>query len=316
MPRRRSAVLSAGLLLGVCLDALVVDPARLHPVAGFGTLAGRLERLLWRPSRSAGTAHLLLCLVPVAAAARGLDRMAARRPPVRAVYVGLLAWSVIGASGLRREAGRVEQSLLAGDIDAARLQLKALCGRDASVLDVPALRRAVIESVAENTSDAAVAPLVWAALAGAAGLVGYRCVNTLDAMVGHRSVRYERFGFASARVDDAANLLPARLTALLAVAFAGSVGGRAGQAHEVWRRDAAGHPSPNAGPCEAAFAGALGVRLGGPIAYPYGVSDRPWLGDGRDPGPDDVARCIVLSRRIVNAAAILCAAAALAGCSR
>ena len=158
------------------------------------------------------------------------------------------------------------------------------------------MARAAIESVAENTSDAVVGPLVWGIVAGAPGVVAYRIVNTLDAMVGHHSERYERFGCAAARLDDLAGLLPARLTAALAALLAPLVGGSTAGAWRAWRRDASAHPSPNAGPCEAAFAGALGVRLGGPTVYPYGLSDRPWQGDGRAPAAADIVRAARLSR--------------------
>jgi adenosylcobinamide-phosphate synthase len=187
-----------------------------------------------------------------------------------------------------------------------------LVGRDPQTLDATGMARAAIESVAENTSDAAVGPLVWAALAGPAGVVAYRIVNTLDAMVGHHSERYERFGYAAARTDDLAGLLPARLTAVLAVLLAPFVAGSTAGAWRAWRRNAAAHPSPNAGPCEAAFAGTLGVRLGGPTVYPYGLSDRPWQGDGRDPVAADVVRAARLSRDVTLAAALVCAVAALA----
>ena len=145
------------------------------------------------------------------------------------------------------------------------------------------MARAGVESLAENTSDAVVAPLFWGAVAGLPGLLGYRAVNTLDAMVGYRSARYARFGRVAARVDDVANLVPARLTAALTVLLAPLVGGRPADALRAWRRDASGHPSPNAGPVEATAAGALGLRLGGRTEYAYGVEDRPSLGDGRAP---------------------------------
>jgi adenosylcobinamide-phosphate synthase len=189
-------------------------------------------------------------------------------------------------------------ALRADDLPAARNRLGHLCGRDPSALDAAELSRATIESVAENTSDAEVAPLLWGALAGPAGVVGYRAVNTLDAMVGHRSARYARFGTAAARLDDGANLLPARLTGLLTVAAAPVAGGRCAQAWRVWRRDRYAHPSPNAGQCEAATAGALGVRLGGRNVY-FGRSEiRPPLGDGERPGAEDIGRAAKLSATV------------------
>src|SRR5258705_9627102 len=147
-----------------------------------------------------------------------------------------------------------------GDLAAARAQLPNLCGRDPSTLDETELARATVESVAENTSDAVVAPLAWGALFGLPGLVGYRAVNTLDAMVGHRSPRYRDFGTVSARLDDLANLGPSRATAALTVALAPLAAGRRREALRIWLRDGRRHPSPNAGQCEAAVAGALDIR--------------------------------------------------------
>ncbi len=161
-----------------------------------------------------------------------------------------------------------------------RQLLPSLCGRDPAALDADGLVRAALESLAENTSDAQVAPLLWTAVGGAPGALVYRAINTLDAMVGYRSPKYARFGWAAARLDDVANVVPARLTAALVVVCAPLVGGSPTGAVRAWRRDAARHPSPNAGVVEAAFAGALGVRLGGPTRYPHGLEIRPALGDG------------------------------------
>jgi adenosylcobinamide-phosphate synthase len=186
-----------------------------------------------------------------------------------------------------------------GDLTAARRRLGHLCARDPSGLAAPELARATVESMAENTSDAVVAPLVWAAVAGPAGVLGYRAVNTLDAMVGYRSARYEEFGWASARLDDLVNLVPSRLTGLLTVACAPLVGGSAGQAWRVWRRDGGAHPSPNAGQCEAPAAGALGVRLGGENRYGGRTESRPVVGaGGRSPEVPDVRRAARLGRLV------------------
>ena len=188
---------------------------------------------------------------------------------------------------------------------AARRGLPALCGRDAAGLDIAGVARAVVESVAENTSDAAVGPLLWSAAFGLPGAVGYRAVNTLDAMVGHRSPRYARFGWAAARLDDAVNLIPARVTAVLTCVLAPLVGGSAAEAWRGWRT--AAHPSPNAGPCEGAFAGALGRILGGPIAYDGRGDMRPTLGAGPAPDAADIARAVRLSRAVIMVAALLAA---------
>ncbi|OBG27699.1 adenosylcobinamide-phosphate synthase, partial [Mycobacterium alsense] len=191
-----------------------------------------------------------------------------------------------------------------GDVDGARRLLPSLCGRDPARLDGAGLARAALESVAENTSDAAVAPMLWATAGGVPGVLAYRGINTLDAMIGHRSPRYLRFGWAAARLDDLANYLGARVTAALVVACAPFVSGSASGAARAWRRDAARHPSPNAGVVEAAFAGALGVRLGGPTQYEYGLQIRPTLGDGPPPTVADLRRAVALSR-VVQAAAVL-----------
>jgi adenosylcobinamide-phosphate synthase len=165
--------------------------------------------------------------------------------------------------------------------------------------------RATVESVAENASDAVVAPLLWGAVAGLPGLFGYRAANTLDAMIGHRSPRYLRFGWAAARLDDLANWAPARLAGLAAAVWAPLVGGTAANAVGVVRRDAGRHPSPNAGVVEAAFAGALDVRLGGRNAYHGSVEDRGVLGNGRPVVVDDIARANRLAAAVSISALVV-----------
>jgi adenosylcobinamide-phosphate synthase len=199
--------------------------------------------------------------------------------------------------------------LESGDLAGARLLLPSLCGRDPAALDAAGLARAALESVAENTSDAQVAPVLWAAVGGVPAVLVYRGANTLDAMIGNKSPRYARFGWAAARFDDVANFVAARMTALLVVLCAPLVGGSPAGALRVWRRDAARHPSPNAGVVESAFAGALGVRLGGPTQYAHELEIRPTLGDGRAPEVADLARAVRLSR-IVQAAAVAVALSA------
>ena len=189
----------------------------------------------------------------------------------------------LGGTSLARTGDRMAELLGSGDIDAARRLLPSLCGRDPSVLDAAGLTRAALESIAENTSDAQVAPMLWGAVGGIPAILVYRGANTLDAMIGHRSPRYARFGWAAARFDDVANYIAARATAVMVIACAPVVGGSPVGAMRAWRRDAARHPSPNAGVVEAAFAGALGVRLGGPTQYAHELEIRPTLGDGRPP---------------------------------
>lgn len=225
--------------------------------------------------------------------------------PLRLPLVAAATWAVLGGTTLRREATGIAQALERGELEAARRRLPNLVGRDPSALDEAELARAVVESVAENTSDAVVAPLLWGAVAGVPGLLGYRAVNTLDAMVGHRSPHYARFGWGAARLDDAANLAPARLTAALTVAAAPLAGGSPARAWRVWRRDGHHHPSPNAGHCEAAMAGALGLRLGGSNVYHGQRESRPVLGEGAAPVVADIRRATRLSAAVSLAATAL-----------
>ncbi len=291
-----------GILVGFLADALLADPRRGHPVAGFGWCATGLEALSYRDSRVAGVVHTAV-LVGGMTGAAAVTQHRIRHRWVRAGIIAAATWVALGGTTLARTGSQMADMLEAGDLDAARALLPSLCGRDPSVLDSPGLARAACESVAENTSDAQVAPLFWAALAGAPGVLAYRAVNTLDAMIGNRSARYARFGWAAARLDDLANYVPARLTGALVLACAPLAGGSPIRAARAWRRDAARHPSPNAGIPEATFAGALGVRLGGPTQYRYQLEIRPTLGDGPAPGAVELRRAVLLSR-LVQAAAL------------
>lgn len=299
-----------GLIGGYAADAALGDPRRFHPVAGFGTLALAVERLAYAPSRARGVAYagglVVAAALAVELAARAAERVGLRRGGVLVV----VTWAALGGRSLGREARRVACGLEADDLDAARAALPSLCGRDPAGLDRAGLSRATVESVAENTADAVVSALVWGAVAGPAGVAAYRAANTLDAMVGHRSERYASFGWAAARLDDVLSWPGARLTAALAAVLAPLVGGSPAATWRVIRRDGHAHPSPNAGRAEAAFAGALGVRLGGPLAYGGRAEVRPHLGDGHAPGPDDIGRAIRLSAAVGAAAAVLAAALA------
>ncbi|MDH6117371.1 adenosylcobinamide-phosphate synthase [Kitasatospora sp. GAS204A] len=278
----RALPYALGALAGYAADARFGDPRRGHPVAAFGRAATRLERTLWRDHRGAGALHTALCVGAVAGGAAGLARLLDRGPRRHgALLTAAATWTVLGGSSLTREARTIGAALTAGDLAAARQRLPHLCGRDPSGLDQQQIARAVVESVAENTADAVVNALVWGALAGAPGLLGFRAVNTLDAMVGHKSPRYRRFGWAAARLDDLAGWPGARLTALLTVAAAE----HRGTAWRVWRRDGGAHPSPNAGQAESAFAGALGVRLGGTLRYAYEPNGAPVSKETTDKRP-------------------------------
>jgi adenosylcobinamide-phosphate synthase len=303
--------LAGGIVAGVLADGLVGDPRRGHPVALFGRAATRLERSLYADSRRRGAGFTACCEALAIGPAVAAARISRRRPATRLAWAGTVTWAVTGARSLTVEAGRIHRALLAGDLAGARRMLPNLVGRDPAELDAAGIARAVVESVAENTSDAIVAPLLWGALAGPPGLAGYRAANTLDAMVGHHSPRYERFGWASARLDDVVNWAPARVTALLAAACAPVVGGRPAVAWRIALDDGPRHPSPNAGWCEAAFAGALGVRLGGPLSYAGRAEHRPELGTGRPPEAADIARASRLCRSVTAAATALAASLAL-----
>ncbi len=291
---------ATGLVLGFAADRLWGDPARHHPVAGFGRLASALEHRIHADDRVRGAAFTSILVVgPAAVAAAAQHRT--QHPVARTALTAAATWAVLGGRSLGREATAVHDILAAGDLPGARRRLTHLVGRRTEELEPGEIARATVESVAENTSDAVVAPLLAGAVAGVPGLVAYRAANTLDAMVGHRSPRYERFGWASARLDDLLNLVPSRTSALLAAATAPLVGGRPRDAVAIWRRDAARHPSPNAGPVEASFAGALGVRLGGTNDYAGQIEHRATMGDG-DLVPADIARAVRLGDAVSRGA--------------
>ncbi|MBI0296611.1 cobalamin biosynthesis protein [Streptomyces sp. PRKS01-29] len=296
--RADHASFACGAALGFLGDLAAGDPRRGHPVAAFGRAAAAAERRLWRDHRGYGALHTALCAGGAAAGAALLTRAVRALGGGRGAEVALTAaatWAVLGGTSLGREARAVGGALAAGDLEAARERLPHLCGRDPQALDGPRIARAVVESVAENTSDAVVGALVWGAVGGVPGLVGFRAVNTLDAMVGHKSPRHRRFGWAAARLDDVAGWPGARLTAALATLAGPDPRG----AWRAWRRDGRRHPSPNAGPVEASFAGALGVRLGGTLTYGGRVEHRPVLNSGGRPVESaDIERAIRLSRRV------------------
>jgi adenosylcobinamide-phosphate synthase len=274
---------SLGAAVGLVADRIFGEPpVRPHPVSLFGRLMRGFEARWYRETRLDGVAHAGFGVVVGAAAGSVLG-------------TPLSTYLAVAGRALGEAAMAVSEALAAGDLDGARSLLPALVGRDPSGLDEKEIVRAVVESVAENTVDAVVAPALWGAWLGGPGALGYRAVNTLDAMVGHHSLRYEHYGWASARLDDMAGFVPARVTASLVAAV------RPLTAAAVWqvvRRDAPHHPSPNAGVAEAAFAAALGLRLGGSNRYGERVELRPPLGDGRPAELADISRAVRLSNDI------------------
>jgi adenosylcobinamide-phosphate synthase len=297
---KAARLLAAGV--AVAADRVLGEPpAAVHPVGAFGNAMAKLEKTVYRDRRDTGVVY-----VGAGVGAGVIAGVALRRIAGRAIAT-LIATEVVVAGRMLADAAReVQHALDGGDLDRARQLLPVLVGRDPSGFDAAEVARAAVESVAENTVDAVMAPAMWAVLAGAPGALAYRAVNTLDAMVGHHSARYERFGWAAARIDDIANWLPARATAV-AVALA-----RPHAAGAVWRavrRDAPAHPSPNAGVAEAAFAAVLGVELGGRNVYGERVEFRPRLGTGRRAAPADIDAAVGLARDVT----IVLAGALIAG---
>lgn len=277
---RRLAFIGIGLLADRVLPEL---PNRWHPVAWFGTLMQRLESAIWADRRTSGALYAAAGIA-VGAIAGGVVRNPA------------IAIAVTSAGPeLRRLGAEVGSATQADGVEAGRQAVAMLVGRDTSELDERGIAAAVIESVAENTVDAMVAPVFWAAVAGAPGAYAYRAINTMDAMVGRRNERYERFGWAAARLDDVANYVPARLFAATIAAVRPR---RARDVLSMTRRDAPAHPSPNAGVAETAGAAALGLELGGPLRYGDVTEDRPRLGSGDRPEIDDIARMNTLSSHV------------------
>jgi len=289
MSRRGHPPRPIGAAVGLALDRLLPEPpGAVHPVVLFGALMTGLERRLYRDAVRPGILHVLV------GAGLGLGAGALMRS------TALATSSAVAGRALVATARDVGRSLQVDDIEGARELLPSLVGRDPSGLERGEIARAVVESVAENTVDAVVAPAFWASVAGAPGALGYRSVNTLDSMVGHRSPRYANYGWASARLDDALAWIPARLTVVLVVLV------RPHAAKAVWvavRDQAPGHPSPNAGVAEAAFAAALGVRLGGTNRYGVQVEERVALGTGRPAEVEDIDGAIRLSNDVTAALA-------------
>lgn len=299
-------VVGLGVCAPVALDLLFGDPQRGHPVAGLGRLIaaveGALRRVLARvgptPRREKAAGVLLWAAAVGTAGAVGLAAEGigyALGGPLGAALAGAgVTWLCVAVRGLARAAADVEAALASGNLAAARARVGRIVGRDTDRMDADGVVRAAVESVAENTTDAVVAPLFFALLGGAPMAAMYRAVNTLDAMVGYRDARYRHLGWWSARMDDTWNWAPARLAGLLMVSVAACVPGwSARRAWRAWQRDAARHPSPNGGIPESVVAGALGIQLGGRNWYRGVPSDRALLGDAlRARTADDIRRSV------------------------
>jgi adenosylcobinamide-phosphate synthase len=296
------ALLLAALMLEPVLGE-ARGPLKLlpHPVRVVGALVGVLDRKLNREDRTETDRRLrgmfVVAFVGALAVAVGVAVVvASRQMPFGWLMELALVIALLAQRSLFQHVGAVGQALRAGGVEAGRTQVARIVGRDVRQLDEHGVARAAIESCAENFSDGIVAPVFWYLLFGLPGMLVYKAVNTLDSMVGHRSQRYRAFGWASARLDDAMNLVPARFAGLLIGAAAIAVPkASAGRGLRMMLRDASKHRSPNAGWPEAAMAGALGLSLAGPRRYPGLVVDDPWIGEGTARATArDVARALYL----------------------
>jgi adenosylcobinamide-phosphate synthase len=293
--------------IAMLVELCVGYPATLHraighPVTWMGRLIAWLDRALNRETatpqarRAAGVAAVLILLAIVGALAF-LVQSALLRLPFGILAAALVASTLVAQRSLHRHVADVAAALETGGIAAGRQAVAHIVGRDTEKLDAAGVARAAIESLAENFSDAIVAPVFWMAIGGLPGAALYKAINTADSMIGHRTPRHQAFGWAAARLDDLVNLPASRLSALLLVAAAALSGNGAGAAWRAVRRDAGKHRSPNAGYPEAAMAGALGLSLAGPRVYGGALVDDAFMGDGRrEAEAADIRRALALYR--------------------
>lgn len=288
------------VLGGFLLDALFGDPAWLpHPVVLMGRCISALEKHLRTAlpktprGELAGGAAVAAVLPLGTLAVTGLACWAAARlhPALGLALQMLWCGQALAAKGLAQESCNVYKELAKGDLPAARRAVARIVGRDTQNLTAAGVTRAAVETVAENTSDGVIAPLLYMLLGGAPLALTYKAINTMDSMLGYKNEKYLYFGRCAAKLDDAANWLPSRLAALLWVAAAALTGSSARGAWRIWRRDRRRHASPNSAQTESACAGALGVQLAGPAYYFGEYYDKPTIGDPlREIEPRDILR--------------------------
>ncbi len=299
------------LVGGFALDALLGDPYDMpHIIRWIGSLIswteGALRTHLPASPRWERAAGVLLLLVVTGVSCAGVVlvlRVAELASPWLALVVEtFVCYQMLAAKQLRIEAMRVYDTLREEGLETARTAVSMIVGRDTQVLDEAGVVRAAVETVAENTSDGVVAPLLFMAVGGAPAAVLYKAVNTMDSMVGYKNERYRYFGTAAAKLDDLLNWVPARLTGVLMCVAAGLVGLNARGAWRIFLRDRRKHPSPNSAHPEAACAGALGVQLAGPTSYFGVMHDKPTIGDAtRAIEPEDIVRAC----RLLTVASLL-----------
>ncbi|MDO8207156.1 MAG: adenosylcobinamide-phosphate synthase CbiB [Gallionella sp.] len=271
------------VLAAVLLDRLFGEPQRFHPLAGFGHLARRIEKNCYRANYASGVLSVCIVVIPLVLSAYLL------RNVFGVLFSVVVLYFAIAPRSLAEHAGRVAAAFADNDLPAARAAVGMMVSRDTTQLDEEGVARAAVESVLENGNDAIFAALFWFVLAGAPGVVLYRLSNTLDAMWGYRNQRYGKFGWATARLDDVLNYLPARLTALSYALL-----GHTHSAWHCWRQQAPAWDSPNAGPVMASGAGALQVKLGGAAIYHGQLEQRPELGCGQPANRADILRAVRL----------------------
>jgi adenosylcobinamide-phosphate synthase len=316
-----TSLIFPALLVAMLVDRLLGDPDRIwrrvpHPVVLIGRSIGWLERRLRPPDEEAGWERdhgerlrqrgkrLVLILVGGALVLGLVLQLALLALPLGWLWLGIVMSTLLAQKSLIDHVRAVATGL-AIDVETGREAVAHIVGRDATALDAAAIGRAATESLAENLSDGVIAPIFWALLLGLPGLLAYKAINTADSMIGYLNERYQDFGRAAARLDDAVNLVPARLTAVMCVLTAPGLGSP-WRGVRVIRRDSRLHRSPNAGWPEAAMAGILGLKLSGPRIY-HGVgTDEPWVGDGNpDVGSDEIATALRLADRVWALALVL-----------
>ena len=303
---------AAAMLIAFALDAAIGWPSGLyerigHPVTWLGRLIGfgdhglNLEKSSNLERRSVGACFALFIILLVVSVTLNITRLLPK-DFTGVVLTGVLAWPLVATRSLHDHVAAVAKPLVAGDLAGARRAVSMIVGRNPDLLDNAGIARAAAESLAENTADGVVAPLFWGVVFGLPGIAAYKAINTMDSMIGHRSPRHEAFGWAAARIDDLANLIPARVTGFL---FA-LVALHPATAVQIMLRDAHAHRSPNAGWPEAAFAGALGIRLSGPRVYDGRIANEPWLnGTAPDPQAEDLVRGLRLYHKAMIALALM-----------
>lgn len=282
----------AALVLGYILDLAIGDPERLpHPIRWIGSLISALEKKLRKSMPGAERAAGVLLVLFTVGSVYGLTLLALfvsyeLSPYLCFAVSALFVWAGLSVKSLGDEARGVLKALETGGIEAGRKRLSRIVGRDTAGLDRKEVLRAAVETVSENTSDGVVAPLFYLAIGGPALMMAYKAINTLDSMVGYKNAKYRDFGWFAARVDDAANYLPARIAGALAVSASFILGYNWKGSARIMLRDGGNHPSPNSGVIEAAFAGSLGLRFGGSSSYGGVESAKPFIGDAVKPFED------------------------------